>query len=118
MSFTPSADAAIKNADRGPQSRMRRIRLWQWVVIVVFAALALDIYLEVVNIRKSRRFHEPTLAEEQALERELEEFVKEKKVLARRELELQREFDEGFKRLEKRFQNSQQSRGSESGRDN
>jgi hypothetical protein len=59
-------------AKRGP-----RIKLWHWIVIVGFAALATDIGLRLRGVPETSKFPQPSAAEMQAIDAEIAKIQKE-----------------------------------------
>jgi hypothetical protein len=55
-----------------PAKRRPRIKLWHWIVIVGFAALATDIGLRWRSVPETSKFGQPSAAKLQTLEKELQ----------------------------------------------
>jgi anti-sigma-K factor RskA len=73
--------AVPRAADVGGQigaaaKRHPRIKLWRWIVIVGFAAVATDIALRLRGVPETSKFRQPSAAEVQAVENELDRLQK------------------------------------------
>ncbi len=66
----------VEGQSGGAAKRGLRIKLWHWIVIVGFAALATDIALRLRSVPETSQFRQPSAAEMQALEKEFDQIQK------------------------------------------
>jgi hypothetical protein len=69
--------ADVEGQSEGAAKRGPRIKLWHWIVIVAFAALATDIGLRLRGVPETSKFPQPSAAEIQALDAEIAKMQKE-----------------------------------------